>query len=191
MLRFRDSTEAGILLARLIEQVANRESENTVLALRARAVPVAVEVAAALGAPAGLLFHSHGRPRARPVRSVVSGPTAAVALRAVLPVTDRALVLVDDGLEDAARALAALDAVRAWTNRPVIVGVPVADRDAWFTLTHVADRCVCLATPHPFHSVGFWYDCTRPDERAHFPTLRRRHQSRRRRIQKPGWRRFV
>lgn len=39
----------------------------------------------------------------------------------------------------------------------IVVAVPVASKEACTALSAEADRCVCLATPTPFFSVGEWY----------------------------------
>jgi putative phosphoribosyl transferase len=78
--------------------------------------------------------------------------------RAPLPVRNRTVVLVDDGLATGASMLAAARALRPSGARQVIVAVPVAARETRDELRHEVDRVLCVATPHPFGAVGIWYE---------------------------------
>jgi putative phosphoribosyl transferase len=70
----------------------------------------------------------------------------------------RTVVLVDDGLATGATMLAAVRAVRTQNTEQIIVGVPVASREACDEIGKNADAIVCVATPEPFHAVGVWYE---------------------------------
>ena len=130
MIRFADRLQAARLLSRLLE---NFGPDVVVLALRQRAVPIALEITSALGATAGLLTEC---PRLQ----------------------GRTVILVDAGIDDAARDNAAIVALRRQKPTRIVIAAPVASRAASREVARTADGCVCLATPHPFHSISFWYD---------------------------------
>lgn len=73
------------------------------------------------------------------------------------PLSDKCVIIVDDGLATGASMRAAVLAVRQSYPAEVIVAVPVGSRDSVVSLGQVADRVVCPATPEPFYGVGFWY----------------------------------
>jgi predicted phosphoribosyltransferase len=82
-------------------------------------------------------------------------------------ITDRIVVLVDDGLATGATMRAAIEAVRHLEPRRVIVAVPVGARETCQELGRLADDVVCVQTPVPFSAVGQWYvdfDQTSDDE---------------------------
>lgn len=78
--------------------------------------------------------------------------------RPPVDVTQRTVVLVDDGLATGATMLAACRAMRARSAAQVIVAVPVAAKETVSRFRNEADRIVCLATPGEFVSVGRWYE---------------------------------
>jgi putative phosphoribosyl transferase len=78
--------------------------------------------------------------------------------RPPLPIKDRTVILVDDGLATGASILAGASAVRAQQPKRVIAAVPVASRDACEDLRQRVDQVVCAETPEPFYSVGTWYE---------------------------------
>src|SRR5829696_3743387 len=78
--------------------------------------------------------------------------------RAPLDVTDMNVVLVDDGLATGATMRAAVLALRQQQPARIVVAVPLAAMQTCDALATVADEVVCVATPEPFHAVGFWYD---------------------------------
>jgi putative phosphoribosyl transferase len=67
-------------------------------------------------------------------------------------VTDRTVILVDDGIATGATMLAAVRAVRA--ARRVVVAVPVGPRTLSAQLLEEADDVVCANTPPQFEAVG-------------------------------------
>lgn len=78
--------------------------------------------------------------------------------RPPIPVNDRTIVLVDDGLATGASMLAASRALRPQGARRIIVAVPVAARQTCDEFRREVDEIVCAATPHPFRAVGIWYE---------------------------------
>jgi predicted phosphoribosyltransferase len=77
--------------------------------------------------------------------------------RPTMEVRGRTVILVDDGLATGASMAAAVTALRQREPRAIVVAVPVASRSACAALEGIANGCVCVATPEPFHGVGEWY----------------------------------
>jgi putative phosphoribosyl transferase len=67
-------------------------------------------------------------------------------------VTDRTVILVDDGIATGASMLAAIRAVRA--ARRLVVAVPVGPASVCRELAQEADEVVCASTPTDFSAVG-------------------------------------
>lgn len=78
--------------------------------------------------------------------------------RAPVSVSDRTVVLVDDGLATGASMLAASRTLRPQGAARVIVAVPVAARQTCDDFRKEVDEVICAATPHPFGAVGVWYE---------------------------------
>jgi putative phosphoribosyl transferase len=72
--------------------------------------------------------------------------------------TDRRVILVDDGVATGASMHAAISAVRAQGPSRLVVAVPVAPFETLARLRQEADQVVCLETPYPFGAVGTWYE---------------------------------
>jgi putative phosphoribosyl transferase len=77
--------------------------------------------------------------------------------RPITDLTDRDVVIVDDGLATGATAKAGVRIVRHLGARRVVVAVPVGARDAAADLARVADEVVCLETPRGFTAIGGAY----------------------------------
>jgi putative phosphoribosyl transferase len=73
-------------------------------------------------------------------------------------VTDKTLILVDDGLATGATMAAAAAALRAQRPARLVVAVPVASPETCDAFREIVDEVVCAATPEPFYSVGLWYE---------------------------------
>ncbi len=78
--------------------------------------------------------------------------------RPAIPVRDRTVVLIDDGLATGASMKAASRALRAEGPRRLIVAVPVAAHQTCDELRGEVDQVVCVETPDPFLAVGIWYE---------------------------------
>lgn len=78
--------------------------------------------------------------------------------RPPLPVENRTVVLVDDGLATGATMLAATHAVRAQGPERIIVAVPVASPEACDEFRAHVDQVICAETPENFQAVGVWYE---------------------------------
>jgi predicted phosphoribosyltransferase len=83
---------------------------------------------------------------------------------APLAVTNRTVILVDDGVATGATMRAAVLATRRLQPRRIIVAAPTGASDSLELLEKVADQVVVLETPEPYYAVGAWY--------AEFPQLR-------------------
>jgi predicted phosphoribosyltransferase len=136
MVRFNDHREAGEWLARLLQSYAVLP-RIVVVAMHRRAIEIALEVGAALRAPVQGL-------------SPDEDPFAEL--------TDHTVILVSDGFGSVEALSDALREIRRHKPALVIAAAPVASQEASYAAMRLADRCVCLATPKPFHSAGFWYD---------------------------------
>jgi putative phosphoribosyl transferase len=78
--------------------------------------------------------------------------------RPAIPVRDRTIVLIDDGLATGASMKAASKALRAEGPRQLIVAVPVAASQTCDEFRGEVDDIVCVETPEPFMAVGIWYE---------------------------------
>src|SRR5437016_4097393 len=77
--------------------------------------------------------------------------------RPSLALTDRQVVVVDDGLATGASMRVALLAARAARPARPVAAAPVGAPAACAGLADVTDDVVCAATPEPFDAVGRWY----------------------------------
>ena len=217
-LPFVDRRDAGRVLASRLADYAGRD-DVVVLALPRGGVPVAFEVASALGARLDVfLVRKLGTPGHRELAmgAIASGgvrvlnedvvrwygiPEAAIesvaheeaqelerrerAYREGRPapdLTDRIVILVDDGLATGSTMRAAAQAVRAHRPARVVIAVPVGASQTCAELSSSADEIICVRTPEPFSAVGQWYlnfDQTDDDEvrallqrSAHTPQLK-------------------
>jgi putative phosphoribosyl transferase len=77
--------------------------------------------------------------------------------RSPIPLTNKTVILVDDGLATGSTMRAAVMAVRQQQPARVIVAVPVGAPSTCADLATEADDVVCVRTPDPFVAVGLWY----------------------------------
>ena len=75
-----------------------------------------------------------------------------------LPLTGQIAVVVDDGMATGSTARAACRVAREQGAARVVLGVPVASREAVELLRGEADEVVCLETPRTLFAVGQWYE---------------------------------
>src|ERR1700674_5074631 len=158
---FRDRREAGRVLAEKLAAYANRP-DVLVLALPRGGVPVAYEVARALGAPLDVfVVRKLGVPgyeelaidgvARRDRQELARRERLSRGGRPPLDVHGRTVILVDDGLATGATMHAAIKALR-------LVAVPTASSETCEELRAEVDEVVCAITPEPFHAVGYWYE---------------------------------
>ena len=77
--------------------------------------------------------------------------------RPPLNVSDKTVLLVDDGVATGASVYAAILALRQMEPARLLLAVPVAPASAWEWLRTVVDEIVCLDLPEPFAAVGGFY----------------------------------
>jgi len=73
-------------------------------------------------------------------------------------VTDRAVIVVDDGVATGATLVAVLETVRTQQPATLVCAVPVAPPDSVSLLAQSCDHVVCPLLPGRFEAVGSWYD---------------------------------
>jgi len=71
--------------------------------------------------------------------------------------TNRIVVLIDDGLATGSTMRAAVQAVRARCPARVVIAVPVGAPQTCAELAVSADEVICARMPEPFSAVGQWY----------------------------------
>jgi predicted phosphoribosyltransferase len=75
-----------------------------------------------------------------------------------LPVADRTVIVVDDGVATGATMRAGLQSLRARGATLVVAAAPVGAADSVDALREDADEVVVLETPAWFRAVGQWYE---------------------------------
>lgn len=96
-----------------------------------------------------------------------------------LPVTDRTVVVVDDGAATGSTVRAAVAALRRHRPTRVVVALPVCPPDTAAALAQVADDLVCLRVPATFRAVGLEYADFDPPPDAEVVALLRAARARR------------
>lgn len=77
--------------------------------------------------------------------------------RPLIPLANKTVVLVDDGLATGSSMRAAVTATRLHQPARIVVAVPVGASPTCQDLADEADEVICLRTPEPFVAVGRWY----------------------------------
>lgn len=77
--------------------------------------------------------------------------------RIALPIEDKLVIVVDDGLATGATMRVAIEAVREHQPSNLIVAVPAAPPEACDRLAKEVSNIVCGITPTSFGGVGAWY----------------------------------
>ncbi len=78
--------------------------------------------------------------------------------RPAVDVTQKEVILIDDGLATGSTMRAAVQALRRQDPARIIAAVPVAAASTYGELAAEVDEMVCAATPEPFTAVGQWYE---------------------------------
>jgi putative phosphoribosyl transferase len=73
-------------------------------------------------------------------------------------IAGRTLIVADDGLATGSTMRAAIAALRQAEPQRIVIAVPIAAAPTCKELGEEVDELVCLHTPEPFYSVGFWYE---------------------------------
>lgn len=84
-------------------------------------------------------------------RALYCGP------RLPVPLQNRELVLVDDGVATGSTVRVALQALRGAGAARVVLAVPVGPAETLARLRPLVDELICLVTPEPFRAVGNHY----------------------------------
>jgi putative phosphoribosyl transferase len=200
---YPDRVAAGRALAKALtaDRCFDGVADSVVLGLARGGVPVAAEVADALGAPLDVevvrKLGVPGQPElafgaiaahlmvlndsligslaiteaaldavmARERRELARRATAYRGGRARVDLTDRTVILVDDGVATGASMHVAVLDVRSAGAAKVIIAVPTAAASARAELAALADGFVCPHNPKDFVAVGMSYsDFTQVDD---------------------------
>jgi putative phosphoribosyl transferase len=78
-------------------------------------------------------------------------------VRPCIPIQGRTIILVDDGIATGSSMLAAIEALRTFQPKKIVVAVPVAPFHADADIGSVADEFICLDQPEEFFGVGQFY----------------------------------
>lgn len=78
--------------------------------------------------------------------------------RPPIDVRDRTCILVDDGLATGSTMRAAIEAIRHFGARRLIVAVPVGAPETCVELASEVDEVICPLQPEALHAVGLWYE---------------------------------
>ncbi|RJQ72384.1 MAG: phosphoribosyltransferase [Desulfobacteraceae bacterium] len=72
--------------------------------------------------------------------------------------TNRIVILVDDGMATGASMAAAVQALTAFRLRRLVVAVPVADQEVLNQFKDSVDELICPHRPPVFQAVSLWYE---------------------------------
>ncbi len=72
-------------------------------------------------------------------------------------VTNRTVIVVDDGMATGSTMRAAVEALRTMRPEKIVIAVPVGAPEVVDQLGAIADKVVCLLTPRNLMAVGAWY----------------------------------
>jgi predicted phosphoribosyltransferase len=96
--------------------------------------------------------------------------------RPLIPLANKTVVLVDDGLATGSTMRAAVAAVRQQQPARIVVAVPVGASSTCHELAEEADEVICLRSPEPFVAVGLWYRDFTPTSDDEVRTLLARNE---------------
>ncbi|MFP4418440.1 MAG: phosphoribosyltransferase [Chitinivibrionales bacterium] len=77
--------------------------------------------------------------------------------RQAVPVKDKTVILMDDGLATGASMKVAVMGLKQYDPAKIVVAVPVASADACDYFESLVDEAVCAMTPQPLFAIGYWY----------------------------------
>lgn len=72
--------------------------------------------------------------------------------------TNKIVILVDDGIATGATAKAAIQAIGCYVPKSIVLAVPILPADKLNEFKALVDEVVFLAAPEAFLSVGSWYE---------------------------------
>jgi putative phosphoribosyl transferase len=170
MLRFADRHDAGRRLAALLDEY--RGQDPVVVGIPRGGIPVASEVARALGAPLDVVIVRKIGAPANPeyaIGAVAEGGVSVINRQVVLAlhlsIAELEAVLrraheelVDDGLATGRSAEAAARSLRERGAARVILAVPVAAPESARESRAWVDELVCAEMPPDLWAIGLWYE---------------------------------
>jgi len=77
--------------------------------------------------------------------------------RPPLDITNKTVILIDDGIATGATMLAAIALLRQQQPAKIVVAVPIAPPSIYEQLHSLVDEIICLFTPETMSAIGFWY----------------------------------
>ena len=78
--------------------------------------------------------------------------------RPMLKVTERIVIVVDDGMATGLTMHAAVEALNRCQPAKIVIATPVASSQAIALVENLVDDLVCVLTPPSFGAVGCWYE---------------------------------
>ncbi|WP_414753950.1 phosphoribosyltransferase [Anabaena sp. CCY 9910] len=75
-----------------------------------------------------------------------------------LEISNRTIILVDDGIATGSTMRAAIAIVREQKPQKIIVAVPVGLAKTCQELSREVDKLICLITPEPLYAIALWYE---------------------------------
>ena len=78
--------------------------------------------------------------------------------RPMLTVTDRIVIVVDDGMATGLTMHAAVEALNRHQPAKIVVASPVASPQAIALVENLVDELICVLTPKSLGAVGCWYE---------------------------------
>ncbi|MBD2665617.1 phosphoribosyltransferase [Richelia sinica FACHB-800] len=75
-----------------------------------------------------------------------------------LEISNRTIILVDDGITTGSTMRAAITIVREQKPQQIIVAVPVGLVKTCQELSHEVDKFICLITPKTLYAIALWYE---------------------------------
>lgn len=78
--------------------------------------------------------------------------------RPPLDVSNRTVILVDDGIATGSTIRAAIAALKKQNAGRIVVAVPVAPASTIDELKTEVDEVICVSTPEFFYAISLWYD---------------------------------
>jgi putative phosphoribosyl transferase len=94
-------------------------------------------------------------------RALIKLQEIAMALRqghAPLPLFNKDIILVDDGIDTGATIEAVIKVLKKRNVKKIIVATPVASAETLLKLEKEVDQVVVVMTPDPIYSIGEWYE---------------------------------
>lgn len=73
-------------------------------------------------------------------------------------ITDRTIILVDDGIATGATIRAAIATIKQQQPRELVLAVPVAGVSTCEELATAVDKVVCVLMPENLYAIGIWYE---------------------------------